>query len=96
MEELKYIHIHDYDELKCNIENDVLEEVLMLLEGIDIDVLEFNLIGSYLDGSNRIDSDIDFKLYYRGDVKEYSIFNILSKKIEYEGIIVDINPHRIY
>lgn len=54
------------------------------------------LSGSRCRGLEREDSDIDVVLEYRGDVKEYYLFNLLNGEnlIKIGNIPVDINPIR--
>ena len=71
---------------------DILEE-----QGLseDVEVVSIEVIGSRLRGEAKEDSDLDILLYYKGDIKEDTMFNALNPNdITINGISVDINPIR--
>ena len=53
------------------------------------------LVGSRARGEEKPDSDIDFLLEYEGDMKEYTVFNILAgESLLVGGVPIDFNPIR--
>ena len=71
---------------------DILEE-----QGLseDVEVVSIEVIGSRSRGEAKEDSDLDILLYYKGDIKEDTMFNALNpNEITINGISVDINPIR--
>ena len=58
-------------------------------------VKQISVIGSRTRSAARPDSDLDVLVEYEGDMKEYTVFNILNEDPLYiEDIPVDINPIR--
>ncbi len=75
----------------------VRREVEQILSDADIDaeIVGMEIHGSRNRGDARPDSDLDIVLEYKGDVKEYALFNAINETpIEIEGIEVDVNPIR--
>ena len=79
------------------IKDIVGREVEQILSDADIDaeIVGMEIHGSRNRGDARPDSDLDIVLEYKGDVKEYAMFNAINETpIEIEGIEVDVNPIR--
>ena len=75
----------------------VRREVEQILSDADIDaeIVDMEIHGSRTRGDARPDSDLDIVLEYKGDMKEYTMFNAINDTpIEIEGIQVDVNPIR--
>ena len=73
--------------IKSDIENVINEYSLP----VKIDNIE--LIGSYMRGENTSKSDLDILVQYSGDIKDDSLFDILSAEpLELNGVKIDINP----
>ena len=69
---------------------DILEEQEL---SEDVEVISIEVIGSRSRGEAKEDSDLDILLYYKGDIKEDTMFNALNPNdITINGISVDINP----
>ena len=83
--------IKDY--VQYQIENIISENEL------DIDIIELYVHGSRINGNPHKDSDLDVVLYYKGNMKEDSLFNILhddeyKDELTYNKVYIDINPIR--
>ena len=85
--------------------NDIIEYISPIIEDIisecdlDVEILDYYVHGSRVFGNPREDSDIDVVLYYKGDIKEDALFNILhdeeyEDQFIYDDIIIDVNPIR--
>lgn len=89
---------YSYDEIIEMIQSEV-ERILSDAEAIDeIEIIEIWLHGSRLRGTAKDSSDLDAVMFYKGRMKEDSLFNILhdeQDEIEIEGIIIDVNPIHI-
>lgn len=91
---------YSYDEIIEIIQSEV-ERILSDAEiQIDeIEIVEIWLHGSRLRGTAKDSSDLDAVMFYKGRMKEDSLFNILhdadKDEIEIEGITVDVNPIHI-
>ena len=75
----------------------VRREVEQIFSDADIDaeIVDMEIHGSRTRGDARPDSDLDIVLEYKGDMKEYAMFNAINDTpIEIEGIQVDVNPIR--
>ncbi|MDE6481025.1 MAG: hypothetical protein K2L45_12240 [Muribaculaceae bacterium] len=75
----------------------VRREVEQIFSDADIDaeIVGMEIHGSRNRGDARPDSDLDIVLEYKGDMKEYAMFNAINDTpIEIEGIQVDVNPIR--
>ncbi len=75
----------------------VSREVEQIFSDADIDaeIVGVEIHGSRNRGDARPDSDLDIVLEYKGDMKEYAMFNVINETpIEIEGIQVDVNPIR--
>lgn len=75
----------------------VRREVEQILSDADIDaeIVGMEIHGSRNRGDSRPDSDLDVVLEYKGNMKEYAMFNAINETpIEIEGIEVDVNPVR--
>ena len=78
-----------------DLENQFKADIEMLLSdnGIDAEVVGVKLIGSRINGTPRVDSDLDLLVEYKGDYSEDSLFNLLnSDEWEINGVKLDINP----
>lgn len=79
---------------------DVIEQILIENELEEVvSIIELYVHGSRINGNPRKDSDLDIVLYYKGNIKEDSLFNILHDDeyiddLTYDGIYIDINPIR--
>lgn len=85
--------------------NDIIEYISPIIEDIinecdlNVEILDYYVHGSRVFGNPREDSDIDVVLYYKGDIKEDALFNILhdeeyEDQFIYDDIIIDVNPIR--
>ena len=75
-----------------------LEDIIRECD-LDIEIIELYAHGSRINGTPRKDSDLDIVLYYKGNVKEDSLFNILHDDeytgiLTYDNVYIDINPIR--
>lgn len=75
-----------------------LEDVISTNE-LDIEIIELYVHGSRINGNPHKDSDLDVVLYYKGNMKEDALFNLLhdeeyENKLTYDGVYIDINPIR--
>lgn len=75
-----------------------LEEIISDCE-LDVNIIELYVHGSRINGNPHKDSDLDIALYYRGNIKEDALFNILHDDeyediLTYDGVYIDINPIR--
>ena len=64
---------------------------------LNIEILDLYVHGSRIRGDHKDSSDLDVVLYYKGKMKEDSLFNILHDEeyedlFNYDGIEIDINP----
>lgn len=69
---------------------DLIEE-----QGLDAEIIDVKIYGSYTKGKETSQSDIDFLLEYEGSEREDDMFNALNDvedKLCFNGIVVDINP----
>lgn len=69
-----------------------------LLEGCDVTIVDVVLIGSCAFGRETVKSDLDFLIYYKGDLKEDAVFNVLhdpNDQPELSGRELDFNPKRL-
>ncbi len=82
---------------RLEIKDIVKLEVEQTLSDADIDaeIVGMEIHGSRSRGDARPDSDLDIVLEYKGDAKEYTMFNAINETpIEIDGIQVDVNPIR--
>ena len=66
---------------------------------LNIEVIDYYVHGSRVFGNPRPDSDIDVVMYYKGDMREDSVFNILhdeeyEDQFIYDDIQIDVNGIR--
>ena len=66
---------------------------------LDVDIIELYVHGSRINGNPHKDSDLDVVLYYKGSMKEDTLFNILHndeyiETLTYDKVYIDINPIR--
>lgn len=63
---------------------------------LDVEVQSLFFHGSRVRGTSKLDSDFDVVVYYFGDEREDTVFNILneSPRLKINNIIVDFNPIR--
>ena len=66
---------------------------------LDVEIIELYVHGSRINGNPHKDSDLDVVLYYKGSIKEDSLFNILHDEdyvedLTYDKVYIDINPIR--
>lgn len=94
--QIQGLNNYSYDEIIEMIQSEV-ERILSDAEAIDeIEIIEIWLHGSRLRGTAKDSSDLDAVMFYKGRMKEDSLFNILHEdEIEIEGITVDVNPIHI-
>lgn len=77
-----------------------IEEILIENELEEVvNIIELYVHGSRINGNPHKDSDLDIVLYYKGNIKEDSLFNILHDtdyidNLTYDGVYIDINPIR--
>lgn len=78
------------------LENDLLEELKdRLSEHDDMEIVGVRLVGSYMRGEERPDSDLDLLMEFKGDASEDGLFNELNdedNRITVNGVTVDVNP----
>lgn len=88
---------YEYDEA-VDIIKDSIDSILEEAELTDeIEVIEIWLHGSRLRGTAKHTSDLDAVLFYKGNMKEDSLFNILhDSEICIDGIEVDVNPIKVH
>ena len=68
-------------------------ECIVVEYNLDVMLKEVVLSGSRCRGLEHDDSDLDFVLYFSGQMREDVLFDILNdEKFEIEGIKVDFNP----
>lgn len=75
-----------------------LEDVISINE-LDVEIIELYVHGSRINGNPHKDSDLDVVLYYKGNMKEDALFNLLHDdeyvdRLTYDGVYIDINPIR--
>lgn len=75
-----------------------LEDIIKECD-LDIEIIELYVHGSRINGNPRKDSDLDIVLYYKGNINEDSLFNILHDDeykdiLTYDNVYIDINPIR--
>ena len=83
-----------YDGLEWDI-MDLLNEADIADE---VEILELWCHGSRMRGDFRPDSDIDVVVFYKGNIKEDALFNILNDEHErgtMDGYIIDLNPIQV-
>lgn len=84
---------------------DIIEYVRYIIDDIindcdlNIEALDYYVHGSRVFGNPRPDSDLDVVLYYKGNMKEDAVYNILhddeyADQFQYDGIEIDVNPIR--
>lgn len=89
-----YLEQEIYDSLEWNI-MDLLNEADIADE---VEILELWCHGSRMRGDFCSDSDIDVVVFYKGNIKEDALFNILNDEHEREtmdGYIIDLNPIQV-
>lgn len=79
------------------LEEQILSDIKAMLEeeGFDDELIGIRLVGSYMRGEQRPDSDIDVIVEYKGGSTEDTLFNVLNdedRRINIGGVDVDINP----
>lgn len=82
---------YTYDEIK----NEIDEYVMSVIEdnNLDITFVDSALHGSRIRGNAKPESDLDYVFEYKGDEREYVVFNIINDDPYYiSGMRVDINP----
>ena len=95
MHSISPIEGYTYSEVIDMVQNDV--ENILSEEGIDnVEAVEFWAHGSRMRGNAKEDSDLDVVMFYKGNEKEDSLFNLINgHELAIDGIKVDVNPIRI-
>lgn len=95
MHSISPIEGYTYSEVIDMVQNDV--ENILSEEGIDnVEAVEFWAHGSRMRGNAKEDSDLDVVMFYKGNEKEDSLFNLINEhELAIDGIKVDVNPIRI-
>ena len=95
MRSISPIEGYTYSEVIDMVQNDV--ENILSEEGIDnVEAVEFWAHGSRMRGNAKEDSDLDVVMFYKGNEKEDSLFNLINEhELAIDGIKVDVNPIRI-
>lgn len=95
MHSISPIEGYTYSEVIDMVQNDV--ENILSEEGADnVEAVEFWAHGSRMRGNAKEDSDLDVVMFYKGNEKEDSLFNLINEhELAIEGIKVDVNPIRI-
>ena len=77
---------------------DYIDDLLLGLTEDEFKYIDMELVGSRINGNNRVDSDLDVILYYSGTMREDGLFNLLnddSSRLYIGDIVVDINPKKL-
>jgi len=87
----------DTDEIKNYVRGEI--EEIISDNDLNIEIIDLYVHGSRIRGDHKDSSDLDVVLYYKGNMKEDSLFNILHDEeyediFIYDGVILDINPIR--
>lgn len=86
-------YIKNASQIEEELLNDIKAEVEQ--DDLPIKIIDGAIYGSRSRGMQKQNSDLDFVVEYTGDMKEYTVFNILHEmNLTYEGLKVDINPIR--
>lgn len=95
MHSISPIEGYTYSEVIDMVQNDV--ENILSDEGSDnVEAVEFWAHGSRMRGNAKEDSDLDVVMFYKGNEKEDSLFNLINEhELAIDGIKVDVNPIRI-
>lgn len=95
MHSISPIEGYTYSEVIDMVQNDV--ENILSEEGADnVEAVEFWAHGSRMRGNAKEDSDLDVVMFYKGNEKEDSLFNLINEhELAIDGIKVDVNPIRI-
>lgn len=95
MRSISPIEGYTYSEVIDMVQNDV--ENILSEEGTDnVEAVEFWAHGSRMRGNAKEDSDLDVVMFYKGNEKEDSLFNLINEhELAIDGIKVDVNPIRI-
>lgn len=78
---------------------DVLEKIVTAHinkefdNNLEIDRIE--LFGSRVTASHKPTSDLDVKVFFRGDYREDDVFNGLHNTLSIDGVLVDFFPVKI-
>ena len=95
MHSISPIEGYTYSEVIDMVQNDI--ENILSEEGADnVEAVEFWAHGSRMRGNAKEDSDLDVVMFYKGNEKEDSLFNLINgHELAIDGIKVDVNPIRI-
>ena len=85
----------DTEEIKDYVRYQI--EEIISDNDLDIEIIDLYVHGSRIRGDHKESSDLDVVLYYKGKMKEDSLFNILhddeyKDMFVYDDIEIDINP----
>lgn len=78
-----------------NFAEQYIQEIIDNVE-LDIEIYKVHAHGSRIYGNANEKSDLDFVIFYNGNEKEDSLFNIFNEEPYYiENISCDFNPIRL-
>ena len=84
---------YSIQEIRQMVLSHVEDVISMYMDENDVLIKDITLIGSRTRGEARDGSDLDVLIEYEGDIREDSLFNLLSSEpMAIEGIRVDANP----
>lgn len=90
------INVKDREYDVKELEDELLEDLKdKLKDRDDMEIVGVRLVGSYMRGEQRPDSDLDLLMEFKGKAREDDLFNELNddeNRITVNGVTVDVNP----